>query len=172
MTENLKPEQVPRLWNRRMNQEVAQRLGKLFDIKRPMAWAEEMFRQHQLGHMRVSDGTMADQDGVIIEQTKLQQQLNARAENALRMRAMIKAIRQLRGSKDPQHAKMVDGLIKHLAHTWGVKKAADVVGGNDRDLHRELLDLWGDAPIPPADAMLGELAADELFIRNVVRRVS
>lgn len=119
-------------------------------LRSPLMWASVIHRQLISGMLAPIGGT----------------------EGALRVRSMLLAIRRLEPSTDPKHAKQAQDLRKHLRSAWGLKRAADAVGGHDRDAHRELIERWGDDQLPPAGAIVGGIAADERLVAALVRRVS
>lgn len=158
-----------KVWNKSMNSAVAGRLAKV--CKTQLTWATEIHIQMQNGDLRPSDGIELDWKHEPIATAPERRRVIARGDNATRLHAAVKAVRLLAASDDPQHQAMAVELGKFLAFTWGLKRAADAVGGHDRDLQRELIELWGDAQLPPEGALVGLDSADELLIRALVRRV-
>jgi hypothetical protein len=138
-------------------------------------WASLMHQHYQQGHLRPRKEPI-DADKIVLSvsaQYAPQALASAvRGENELRVKALLRATRILSASPDPKRQKMAADLARFLGSEWGVRRAADAVGGNDRDTVQELREKWGDAQLPPEGEMVGAWSADYLLVENAVRRLS
>lgn len=94
-----------------------------------------------------------------------------KSDNPLRVKAMIKAIRVLSESSDKVDKKKAADLSGFLRSEWGIDRACEAIGGDDPDEVRELRERWGNAQLPPADALVREISADHLLVEAAVRRL-
>lgn len=98
-------------------------------------------------------------------------------DRELKLRALFRAIRILEAG-DAKQKKQAGDLSRFLENAWGLKQACVAVGGKDLDAVRQLREAWGDAQLPPVDAMVAGStpnadgwSADELLIQAAVRRL-
>lgn len=89
----------------------------------------------------------------------------------LSLRALFRAIRILEAGNVGQKKKAAD-IARFLENAWGLKQACVAIGGKELDVVRELREQWGDAQLPPVDALVADASADELLIAAAVRRIS
>lgn len=101
----------------------------------------------------------------------------AKGDRELWLRSLFRAIRILQAG-DAKQQKQARDLSRHLENAWGIKQACVAIGGNDLEAVRRLREAWGDAQLPPVDAMVAGStpnedgwAADELLIQAAVRRL-
>jgi hypothetical protein len=99
------------------------------------------------------------------------------ADTGLKLRALFKAIRMLQVG-DEKAQKKAAQMSQFLAAEWGIRQACVSIGGQDLEAVRALREWWGDAQLPPVDALVAGsqahmdgTSADELLIAAAVRRL-
>lgn len=144
----------------------------------PLAWARSIHTQWKAGEMK--PGTQpGDPEKTIakIRQTMKEALVPVaikavvRAENELRLRALMRALRALDTSDDAKDKKAARDLSMHLGNVWGVRVAAEVVAEGEVEALEKLTEDWGKGQLPPAGAAVNQWVADELLISAAVRRL-
>jgi hypothetical protein len=136
------------------------------------AWAASIYQQWTVGMLAPLHRGIPSPSAQGGQFESNSERASMRSQNELRLRALIRATRLLAAQDTEESQKRAKQLGSFLLSAWGLQSAARAAAPTDRELLGELREKWGDAQLPPKDAMVGGNDATTLIVNNLLARLT